>query len=444
MAYTRPIKNKFGDVYAYKMVISRGAEKSEISRVWRIPEGLSILTPQGAKKVQKALDKAVAQFENEYTAGNIKSRAEIKEEKRAEAIADLKNKSMAVALDEFLEFKTVSGSKRRNKDGEHKAIAPKTANNYSFMIERYLKPRLQKYRIKDCSTDILQSILDDIAKLGVSKTVVNSCYTILNQVFERARKSKVIHENPMLDIEKNIHSKAEPKEEEDKFFDEKEIRQILTALDTEPLKWRVAIRILLYGGLRVSELVGLEWKHISINPEKTIASIIVEQSAVYIPHKEIMPSKELKSKKSHRVVLIADKQTIIDIENYQEKQRKINQLAISYVFPHNDFLKEHINIKGKVAKYRVDINRPMNESSVNNKLKKIAKNNGFNFEIYPHKFRHTANSLMCAAGIPDTARCKMLGNDIAVNKKVYSHTFDFELVNAAEKINDVIAEIKKA
>ncbi len=43
------------------------------------------------------------------------------------------------------------------------------------------------------------------------------------------------------------------------FLDDEQAFHVLELLDREPLKWKVAMYLLIYSGVRRGELLGLEW-----------------------------------------------------------------------------------------------------------------------------------------------------------------------------------------
>ncbi|MGK5506727.1 DNA methyltransferase [Brevibacillus formosus] len=76
---------------------------------------------------------------------------------------------------------------------------------------------------------------------------------------------------------------------------------MLQALESEPLMWRVMIKLALTTGLRRGELLGLEWKPIDLDDE--VGTIDVRQSITYV--KDIgYQIKDPKTKKSIRKVSI--------------------------------------------------------------------------------------------------------------------------------------------
>jgi integrase len=82
-------------------------------------------------------------------------------------------------------------------------------------------------------------------------------------------------------------------------YDEAEVEQMLRALQREPYHWRVMITLALTSGLRQSELLGLEWKHLDFKS----GVLDVSQTMIHALKGEIIV-KQPKTKKSIRKVAL--------------------------------------------------------------------------------------------------------------------------------------------
>src|SRR5690606_33571839 len=86
---------------------------------------------------------------------------------------------------------------------------------------------------------------------------------------------------------------------------EEEVTKLFKAAEDEPFHWRVFITLALAAGLRRSELLALEWKHIDL--EKGMISI--EQALVRgLNSKPVL--KNTKTETSYRIVSIPE--SVID------------------------------------------------------------------------------------------------------------------------------------
>ncbi|WP_250635741.1 site-specific integrase [Paenibacillus naphthalenovorans] len=119
-------------------------------------------------------------------------------------------------------------------------------------------------------------------------------HRILKNIFNRAVEWRVIKRNPAADVQKPkvVYKEVIP-------YDETEVEQMLQALEKEPYHWRVMITLALTTGLRRSELLGLEWKHVDWDN----GVIEVSQSMIHALKGDIIV-KQPKTKNSNRKVAL--------------------------------------------------------------------------------------------------------------------------------------------
>jgi len=92
---------------------------------------------------------------------------------------------------------------------------------------------------------------------ALAPKTIKHYHTFISSVLERAYKWGVILENPA----HRVDSPKAPKKDLD-FLDEAEIVQLLEALEQEPVEHQAMLQLLIYSGMRRSELLGLEWQDI--------------------------------------------------------------------------------------------------------------------------------------------------------------------------------------
>ncbi|MGN0614246.1 MAG: hypothetical protein ACI4JB_10165 [Porcipelethomonas sp.] len=59
--------------------------------------------------------------------------------------------------------------------------------------------------------------------------------------------------------DKNYMKAPKLERKEAVFLDDKHVREVLELLDNEPLNWKTAMYLLIFGGMKRGELMGLEW-----------------------------------------------------------------------------------------------------------------------------------------------------------------------------------------
>ncbi|WP_431786090.1 tyrosine-type recombinase/integrase [Paenibacillus lactis] len=95
---------------------------------------------------------------------------------------------------------------------------------------------------------------------GLSSVMIEIDHRILKNIFKRAVEWRTIKRNPVSDVKKPKVTSKEiiP-------YDEAEVNLMLKALQKEPFHWKILITLALTTGLRRSEILGLEWKHVDLS-----------------------------------------------------------------------------------------------------------------------------------------------------------------------------------
>ncbi len=169
-----------------------------------------------------------------------------------------------------------------------------TYSGYKTYWERYLKPRVGKYALRDFTVAIVASLLKDIAnKHKLNTDTIGKVRSILSGIFTYAiseghfpARSKM--DNPA-SCARIPESATKPKRTVAARFEE--VQGILTALRGMPLE-RAAVGILAFTGVRPGEARGLRWEewdrvaqHIAIKRavwHKVVGSTKTEQSERYV------------------------------------------------------------------------------------------------------------------------------------------------------------------
>nr|WP_296572969.1 site-specific integrase [Ruminococcus sp.] len=214
------------------------------------------------------------------------------------------------------------------------------------------------------------------------------------------------------------------------FLDEEQARHVLELLNDEPLKWKVAMYLLMFSGVRRGELLGLEWKDIDF--DKRI--IHIKRTSQYVQHMGII-TKSPKNATSYRTVKLPE--FVFDL--LREYQAYWNKLR-------NDMLDrwEHfITITladGSTQTIRndrlfiKDDTTPMNPDSLTDWTSNFVKRNKLP-HFTPHSLRHTHATLLIAEGVSIPTVSRRLGHSsITTTSKIYVHAIQ----SADEVASDVI------
>ena len=252
-------------------------------------------------------------------------------------------------------------------------------------------------------------------------------HRLISSILAQATRDRLV---PFNIADHNYMKAPKLEQSEAAFLDEEQARHVLELLNDEPLKWKVAMYLLMFSGVRRGELLGLEWKDIDF--DKRI--IHIKRTSQYVQHMGII-TKSPKNATSYRTVKLPE--FVFDL--LREYQAYWNKLR-------NDMLDrwEHfITITladGSTQTIRndrlfiKDDTTPMNPDSLTDWTSNFVKRNKLP-HFTPHSLRHTHATLLIAEGVSIPTVSRRLGHSsITTTSKIYVHAIQ----SADEVASDVI------
>ena len=362
MASTRKRTTKDGQVF-YEIRVSRGRGKSYLTTRWYPPEGWS------QKAIDRALVKETVEFERRCHEGEVVSRAEKKE-------CDLQQKREAAKIqtlpkygeEVFMPTKAVTMS-------ENGRCA------YQGSLNHWIYPALGDLKMPDITPANISALLLSMQSQGKAHATCVKVYTILHSLFKMAYMSDVVTVNPMDKVERPRPRKGELKEKDVEAYTTEEVQRIFAALESEPLKWRVLLRLLIDTGIRRGECCGLQWQNIDFKAN----TITIAGNLCYTPQKGIY----LDTPKSGKVRTIdVDPEIIALLRELRLEQA--SQAISTYVFTQQNSPE------------------PMHPQSPARYMQKFSKRCGVS-GLHPHKLRHTFASIAITNGANVASVSEKLG-----------------------------------
>ncbi|MBP3238109.1 MAG: tyrosine-type recombinase/integrase [Lachnospiraceae bacterium] len=144
---------------------------------------------------------------------------------------------------------------------KEKVLRFNTVRNYKERYNRNIKKRLGRMRMIDLRPIHCQSVLNDMAKEGYSLGTVKQTLMCMISFLTYAADNDVIRKSPISRSSVQLPSNL-PKKEIEFFTLDEEKRFLETAKD---YSYYEQFRFILETGLRVGELIGLEWKNVDLN-----------------------------------------------------------------------------------------------------------------------------------------------------------------------------------
>ena len=390
MPSVRRYETKDGRAY-YLIRVRRGREKSALSRRWYVPDGWS------QRAIDRELAKVSAEFERQVQAGEVISR----DEKRLQAAQEAAEAAKIVTLRQygekvFMPAKTLTATEN-------------TRASFQGNLDKWVYPAIGDIKLPEITSAQISALLLDMQGKGKARATVVKVYTILNSLFKMAYLSDMIARNPMDKVERPKPRKDEIKPQTAQAYTAQEVRDILTALEGEPLKWRAFIHLLIDTGVRRGEALAVQWEDIDFQEN----TILICRNLCYTPDKGIY----LDTPKNGRCRMVdVGEDTLQLLKQIREQQGAGGK----YIFTQDNSLE------------------PMHPTSPTHYFRQFAKRNGIK-DFHPHKLRHTFASVAITAGADVVSVSETLGHsDTAVTLRMYTHANDESRRRASRIFRDAI------
>lgn len=255
----------------------------------------------------------------------------------------------------------------------------------------------------------LQASLNKLA--GTSFSNCDKYRQAIKRVFLRARKNKVIQDNPAEDLvlppyTKGTHRALEPWE----------IQHILTHWHDEGLRGGLWVLLMLFCGLRRGELIALDWN--TVDMKKRL--LRVEQTAVIRSNRAEVVQRA-KSAAGIRTIPIAS--PLYNALNAVSPALRDGPICLS---THGQRLSESAFSRG-LETFCASLERLLNNEPLRapGKRTDIERKRGkprISFSFRAHDLRHTFATMLYDSGVDVKTAAYLLGHaDIRVTMEIYTH-----------------------
>ena len=319
-------------------------------------------------------------------------------------------------------------------DTEHisRKLAPKTAATYRTMLKHRIVPALGAIPLQKLTPGHLKQFYANLDEDGVRKdgrgtklsgATQAKCHRIVSAMLQEAVYRELIAHNPAADVRPPQEARPAIK-----FYDEAEVRRLLTALQSESPRFRAIVLLALATGMRRGEILALEWGQVNWRDHL----ITVKQSA-YMAAGQGQQVKAPKTNHSARLVAMP-----ADIEEalraWQQQQAEEREKAGSLWQP-----SEYVFTNWNGSWLRVD--------SVTREWEKFVKRvnqraPGSLPHLTFHGLRHTAASFLLASGIDVRAVSGVLGHaQASTTLNIYGHMLQSSVHRAADAMQGVLNRV---
>lgn len=273
-------------------------------------------------------------------------------------------------------------------------------------IERITKniilPKIGSLKIKDVRPSHLKAVLNDYK--GYSRSYQTKIKDIMHQIFEDARKNRMILENPASELDLPQAKEVQKR----RSITEHEREHILKVCKTH--RAGLLLMIILNCGLRPSEVARLKWKDVDLKNNLIIVTgktkTRASKRSVPIPN-SLLPLL----KKGNPFDFVCT-----NANGGELTKSSIRQMWGSFIY--------NLNISMGCETYKGGIIPPYRVAD----------------DLVMYNLRHTYCTDLEKMGIPiNIARNLMGHSDISITSKIYTHTDEESINQARDKMNEYSA-----
>ena len=386
----------------YQIMAARKRGEAQKSITWTAPATWS------QRSIEKELNKLATDLDKKRESGEALTRTE-QHAKEAEEAA-----RAAAEAAEAAKIKTVKQyCNSIYIPGKESECAIRTVEYYKFVLENFIYTPIGNIKMPDVQPVMLKDIIQKAQMNNLSYSTVRRIYLVLSQVFDQATKDDVIEVNPMAKVDSPRRKKDQDITEIEIFTDE-QLQTIRDALSHESLKWQTYFSVMMDTGCRKGEVCALRWDRINFD-NKTLK---IDLNAINADGKVIV--SKTKNGKSRIVPISED--TITLLHKLRPQSEQFDYVFIQTAFPY----------------WTKPTNLPLSPQSVNHYMQNLAEKNHFDFKCNPHKFRHTAASLMIENGVSLQDAARMIGDNVETIARYYLHSTDDAAIKAGRILHKAL------
>lgn len=188
-----------------------------------------------------------------------------------------------VSLDDYLDRWLEAAARPR--------VSQRTADGYSGLLARYVRPKIGRRRLSDLQLLDIQKVYGEMQARGLSARVVRHAHSALHNALKQAVKWNIIARNPagLVELPKVAHT-------ERRVLSPDEAARFLDAADMMP--HGLIFEFALLSGMRPEEYLALQWSDVCL--QRGAAQV----RRALVRHKKSWSFEEPKTARSRRTVFL--------------------------------------------------------------------------------------------------------------------------------------------
>jgi integrase len=308
-----------------------------------------------------------------------KTRAEVRrklEEEQKAAAAGLTFDDQRTTVAEFCAYWLQHGIPAAAK-------SPNSISSIEWAVNRHIVPRIGHRRLRELTADDIDKLMRDMATAGYSKYTMVRVHGEIARILRFAeRRGKV-----MRNVATLVDVPAGPKKQ-GRSLTVAQAKALLDAADGDRLEALYVTGLLM--GLRPGELLGLPWTNVDLDEGRLRVSQSLKRE-----HNKLLVG-EPKTLRSRRTLDMPD--LVIDsLKRHRDRQDE-ERVEAGATWTETDLV------------FTTMVGTPIDPSNLRREFDKLTRKAGLG-HWHPHELRHSAASLLSAAGVPIEQISDVLGHE---------------------------------
>jgi len=290
------------------------------------------------------------------------------------------------------------------KEGIRADVASNTRAGYDSIVRLHVVPKLGALRVRSLRPSHVNALTNELLAEGKSRSSAMRARSVLKMALHFAEVEGLVN--------RNVAALANPvtlRQPSGRSLDHDQARALLAAADGDPLE--AAIKAMLMLGLRPGEALGLPWDNVDF----ATGTLAIRQSLKRRPdpvggRKEVLSIGATKTPRSQRVLKAP--QPVLDALSARRSAQRREQLAAGPAWTASGLV------------FSTSVGTPVDPSNLRRSFDRICAKAGLGHWT-PNEMRHSAVSILSAAGVPIDKVADLVGHDgTRMTMGVYRHLFD--------------------
>lgn len=297
-----------------------------------------------------------------------------------------------------------------------KTMSVRTLALVRSMVTNHLLPVFGDVRLRDLQVDHVERLLDSKASEGLARSSLVKLHSYLGQAFDAGVRRRLVGWNP---ARVAVVPQASAKRE-GRALTPSDVRALLNVADSHRLGAWVTVAVTM--GLRPGEVCGLTWDAVDLADGRAI----IHQSLGWVAGEA-----ELKAPKTRRPRTLAIPERTAEALRKHRTAQIEERLLAGPLWPRQWEPMVFVTQNGK----------PIDPSNLRRLVAKLGRDAGIEGRLTPYDLRHTATSVLSAAGVAPELLADLLGHvDTRMVFRHYRHPVTPTIDVAADHIERALEQ----